>query len=101
MGSHYDLFQFCADSLDGVMRGKLPRRKTLNQAVHLWGLKLDLGKHTFDKEAFGTEAGQPSPAATQRSLWEALDAIADEDLHVTTKRVGKILRVDVRIEIPA
>jgi len=81
--------------------GKLPRRKTLNRAVHLWNLKLDLGKQSFDKGAFGTEVGKLSPAETQRSLWEALDSIGDEDLHVTTKRVGKILRVDVRIEIPA
>ena len=81
--------------------GKLPRRKTLNRAVHLWSLKLDLGKQSFDKGAFGPEVGKLSPAETQRSLWEALDSIGDEDLHVTTKRVGKILRVDVRIEIPA
>jgi hypothetical protein len=81
--------------------GKLPGRKTQNRAVHLWSLKLDLGKHSFDKGAFGAEVGQASPAVTQRSLWEALDSIGDEDLHVTTKRVGKVLRVDVRIEIPA
>lgn len=81
--------------------GKLPRRKTLNRAVHLWSLKLDLGKQSFEKGAFGPEVAKLTPAETQRSLWEALDSIGDEDLHVTTKRIGKILRVDVRIEIPA
>jgi hypothetical protein len=41
------------------------------------------------------------PTPTQPTLWEALDSVREEDLHVTMKRVGKVLRVDVRIEIPA
>jgi hypothetical protein len=83
------------------LQGKLPRRKTLNKAVHLWNLKLDLGKHSFDKGAFGAQTGEQVLVPTQPTLWEALDSVSEEDLHVTMKRVGKVLRVDVRIEIPA
>jgi hypothetical protein len=84
------------------LQGKLPRRKTLNRAVHLWDLKLDLGKFSFNKEAFGDEsAPQRGSTPVQRSLWEALDAVSEEDLQVTMKRVGKVLRFDVRIEISA
>jgi hypothetical protein len=81
--------------------GRLPRRKTLNRAVQLWNLKLVLGRHSFDKGSFGPNVGPTSPTVTQRSLWEALDSIGDEDLQIRTKRVGRVLRVDVRIEIPA
>lgn len=83
------------------LRGKLPRRKTLNKAVHKWNLKLNLGKHSFDKGAFGPQKGQQPPVPTQPTLWDALDSVGEEDLHVTMKRVGKVLRLDVRIEIPA
>ena len=83
------------------LQGKLPRRKTLNKAMHKWNLKLDLGKHSFGKGAFGVQTGQQVPVPTQRTLWEVLDSVGEEDLHVTMKRVGKVLRVDVRIEIPA
>ena len=102
--------QSAADEL-GVTRqafyayldGKLPRRKRLHKAVHLWDLKLDLGRYSFGKEDFGTERQKVEPVEKpiQRTLWEALDAVKEEDLHVTMKRVGKVLRVDVRIEIPA
>jgi transcriptional regulator with XRE-family HTH domain len=83
--------------------GKLPRRKRLHRAIHLWDLKLDLGKYSFGKEAFPSEGQkvEAAPKPIQRTLWEALDAVKEEDLHVTMKRVGKVLRVDVRIEIPA
>jgi hypothetical protein len=83
--------------------GKLPRRKTLNRAVHMWDLKLDLGKYSFDKGAFGREQakGRTTPEPSQPTLWEALDAVREEDLRVSVKRVGKVFRVDVRIEIPA
>jgi hypothetical protein len=85
------------------LQGKLPRRKRLNKAVHMWDLKLDLGKYSFGKGAFGPpeEKVQTLPKRTQPTLWEALDAVRDDDLQVTMKRVGKVLRVDVRIEIPA
>ena|SRR6266404_6354210 len=85
------------------LNGVLPRRRTLSKAVHVWDLKLDLGRHSFDRGAFGGELGQggPAPRATQRTLWEMLDSLTEEDLHLTVKRVGKILRVDVKIEIPA
>jgi DNA-binding XRE family transcriptional regulator len=85
------------------LSGTLPRRKTLNKAVHMWDLKLDLGKHSFGKGAFGgeQEKGRTVPEPSQPTLWDALDSVRDEDLHVTVKRVGKVLRVDVRIEIPA
>ena len=83
------------------LQGKLPRRRTLNRAVHMWDLKLDLGKQTFSRGAFGAQTGKQAPVPTQRTLWEALDSVGEEDLHVTMQRVGKVLRVDVRIEIPA
>jgi hypothetical protein len=85
------------------LSGTIPRRKTLNKAVHMWDLKLDLGKHSFDKGAFGgTQAkGKQAPEPSQPTLWEVLDSVGEEDLHVTVKRVGKVLRVDVKIEIPA
>jgi hypothetical protein len=84
------------------LNGKLPRRKTLNRAMNLWKLKLDLGEHSFDKEAFGTAQAKESNAKpAQLAFWETLDNVDEKDLHVTMKRVGKVLRFDVRIEIPA
>jgi hypothetical protein len=85
------------------LAGTIPRRKTLNKAVHIWDLKLDLGIHSFDKGAFGSEPakGKHSPEPSQPTLWEVLDSVGEEDLHVSVKRVGKVLRVDVKIEIPA
>lgn len=83
--------------------GTLPRRKMLNKAVHMWDLKLDLGKDSFGKGAFGPEQGKgkAAPGPSQPTLWEALDSVREEDLQVSIKRVGKVLRVDVKIEIPA
>lgn len=69
--------------------------------MHLWNLKLDLGNQSFDEEAFGPEVSQVDLPPIQQSLWQALDPIGEDNLHVTTRRVGKVLRVDVRIEIPA
>lgn len=85
------------------LKGKLPRRKTLNRAMHLWNLKLDLGVHSFGKEAFGEEVRKDESHrhATQSAFWGAVDSVSEKDLHVTMKRVGKVLRFDVRIEIPA
>jgi len=85
------------------LQGTLPRRKTFNKAVRKWNLTLDIGGHSFNKDAFGSgeKKEQPTPKATQPTLWEAIDAVSEKDLHVTMKRVGKVLRVDVRIEIPA
>jgi hypothetical protein len=86
------------------LKGKLPRRKTLNRAMHLWNLKLNLGAHSFDKEAFGDKEGKTRELGSnpaQLVFWQTLDAVSEKDLHVTMKRVGKVLRFDVRIEIPA
>jgi hypothetical protein len=85
------------------LNGTLPRSKVLNKAVHMWDLKLDLGKHSFGKGAFGREQekGKGAPEPSQPTLWDALDSVREEDLHVSVKRVGKVLRVDVKIEIPA
>jgi hypothetical protein len=85
------------------LKGTLPRGKTLNNAVHMWDLKLDLGRYSFDKGAFGREQEKGKAAArpSQPLLWEALDSVREEDLQVSVKRVGKVLRVDVKIEIPA
>lgn len=90
-------------SLHSYLNGVLPRRKTLHKAVHMWNLKLDLGRYSFGEGAFGSapqddSIGVPPP---QPALWEALDAIKERDLHVTIKRVGKVLRVAVKIEISA
>ncbi len=83
--------------------GTIPRRKTLNKSVHMWDLKLDLGRHSFGKGAFGAvqTKGKQVPQPSQPTLWEVLDSVGEEDLHVSVKRVGKVLRVDVKIEIPA
>jgi len=68
----------------------------------MWNLQLDLGKHSFDRGAFGrAQSGQPAPVPSQLTLWEALDSVAEDNLRVSMKRVGKVLRVDVTIEIPA
>lgn len=84
------------------LNGKLPRRKRLNMAMHIWNLKLDIGKHSFDKEAFGREEPRRSPPGPrQPTLWEALDAVSEENLRISVKRVGKVFRVNVEIEIPA
>ena len=86
------------------LTGKLPRRKTLNRAMQLWNLRLDVQGHSFDKEAFGSKEGkkeEAGPHPAQLAFWEALDAVNEKDLHVTMKRVGKVLRFEVRIEIPA
>lgn len=90
-------------SFHAYLQGKLPRRKTLNRAVHLWNLKLDLGRYSFDKEAFGREERKEERGSkpTQPTFWDALDAVNEEDLKVTMKRVGRTLRFDVRIEVPA
>jgi hypothetical protein len=83
------------------LNGALPRRKTLNRAVHMWDLKLDLGRYSFGKGAFEQGRGKTVPVPSQPMLWEALDSVREEDLQVSIKRVGKVLRVDVKIEIPA
>jgi hypothetical protein len=87
------------------LKGKLPRRKTLNRAMHLWNLKLDLREYSFSDEAFGPKepkkARSQESASTQLALWQMLDNITENDLRVTMKRVGKVLRFDVQIEISA
>jgi hypothetical protein len=85
------------------LSGTIPRRRTLNKAVHMWDLKLDLGRYSFGKGAFGVAHAKQKPASqlSQPTLWEVLDSVSEEDLHVTVKRVGKSLLVDVKIEIPA
>lgn len=84
------------------LAGRLPRRKTLNRAVHKWDLKLDLGRYSFDKRDFPAESKKlDTSEMQQRSLWEILDSLQQDNLHVAVKRVGKALRVDVRIELPA
>jgi hypothetical protein len=86
------------------LSGKLPRRNTLNRAMHLWNLKLDLREYSFDKEAFGLKEAKKQASGsnpTQLAFWEMLDNVTEKDLHVTMKRVGKVLRFNVRIEIPA
>src|SRR3954470_16698972 len=87
------------------LNGKLPRRKTLNRAMHLWNLKLDLLEHSFDKAAFGEKAegreGEQISKPAQLALWEMLDTVTEKDLEVTMKRVGEVLRFEVRVQIPA
>jgi len=86
------------------LNGKLPRRRTLNRAMHLWNLELRLREYSFDREAFGLKEGKkekPGSNPDQLALLGLLDTVTEKDLHVTMKRVGKVLRFDVRIEIPA
>jgi hypothetical protein len=98
-----DELKVSRQAFHAYLQGKLPRRKTLNRAVRLWNLKLDLGKYSFDRGAFGNDESkqQRVPLPKQPTLWEALDSVREEDLRVTMKRVGKVVRFDVRIEIPA
>jgi len=85
------------------LNGVLPRRKTLSKAVHMWDLKLDLGRHSFDKGAFGQEKSEArsSVKANEPTLWEALDSLTDENTELTFKRVGKVLGVYLKIRMPA
>lgn len=87
------------------LNGKLPRRKTLNRAMFLWNLKLGLGKNFFDKGAFGTEEAMENEASrattAQMAFWETVNTIEEKDLHVTMKRVGKVLQFKVEIKVPA
>src|SRR5258708_4991475 len=64
------------------LNGNLPRRKTLNRAMHLWNLKIDLREHSFDKEAFGANQGEIEEQVSQPAqlaLWEMLDAVSEKD----------------------
>ena len=45
--------------------------------------------------------GRQVPVPTRPFLWDALDLVRKKDLFVTMKRVGKVLGVDARNEIPA
>jgi transcriptional regulator with XRE-family HTH domain len=84
------------------LNGKLPRPARLSRAMHIFELKLDLKEHSFGKEAFEAhEKARVSPEWRQLTLFEALDAISDQDLQVSVKRTGKVFRVHVSIEIPA
>jgi predicted transcriptional regulator len=87
------------------LKGKLPRRKTLNRAMNLWNLKLELRDQAFGKGAFGAKAQEKAEdlasKPAQLALWEMLDTVTQKDLRVTMRRMGKVLRFDVRIEIPA
>ncbi|HEV3305159.1 MAG TPA: helix-turn-helix domain-containing protein [Candidatus Sulfotelmatobacter sp.] len=84
------------------LNGKLPRRKRLNKAMQLFELRLDLGQNSFYKEAFGRPLERKiATEPTQLKLLELLDSVSEDDLQVTIKRMGKTLRVQVRIEIPA
>src|SRR5258708_10089308 len=80
-----DELEVSRQAFHAYLQGKLPRPKTLNRAIHLWNLKLDLGKYSFDREAFGKEESgeQRVPLPKQLTLWEALDAVSEEDLRVT------------------
>ncbi len=86
----------------GYLNGKLPRRKKLNKAVHLWDLKFDIGEYSFSRGAFGpAEQSSKISPLPQPGLWDSLDSLQEDDLHLNVKRVGKVLRIDVRIDIPA
>ncbi len=80
----------------------MPRRKALARAVELWDIEFHFGKQKFDKADFSPPAPlKPRVVPTQMSLWDKLDAIRQEDLQITVKRVGKELRVSVKVPIPA
>jgi transcriptional regulator with XRE-family HTH domain len=83
------------------LNGKLPRQARLNRAIHTWNLRLDLKENSFGKEAFGTDRTPASSEWKQLTLFEALDSISDQDLQVTVKRTGRVLKVHVAIDIPA
>lgn len=89
-------------SFHTYLNGTLPRQKTLNKAVHMWDLTLGVSEYSFDKGAFGQEVQSKTGSIPREpTLWEALDTVSEDDLHVSVKRVGKVLRVHVKIEIPA
>ncbi len=82
--------------------GVLPRAKVLARAVELWDIEFQVGKQKFDKSDFSPAAPlKPLAVPIQMSLWDKLDAIKQEDLQITVKRVGKELRVSVKVPIPA
>jgi hypothetical protein len=89
-------------SFHAYLGGRLPRRNRLNKAMQMWNLNLDLKGHSFGKEAFASgETPKSASGWRQVALWETLDSVKQEDLHVKVKRVGKVFRVSVEIEIPA
>jgi hypothetical protein len=77
-----------------------PRPRVLAKAMQIWDLRLDFGGASFSKDAFPPSKNEVQPAS-QRSLWEKLDSITQDDLRFTVKRVGKSLRVAVHFDIPA
>ena len=83
------------------LNGKLPRQQRLNRAMHIWELRLDLKENSFRKEAFAEGNQEGTGEWRQLALFEALDSISEEDLHVNVKRTGKVFRIHVAVEIPA
>jgi transcriptional regulator with XRE-family HTH domain len=79
----------------------MPRPTRLANAVRILKLKLTIGDETFDASAFPESPSKPQALPKQPTLWEALDNIADENLTIKVKRVGRALRVAVSIDIPA
>jgi transcriptional regulator with XRE-family HTH domain len=77
-----------------------PRAKVLSRAMELWSLEIRVGQARFDRKSFDAQQKTTS-VPKQLGLWEKLDAIKEEDLHIAVKRVGKTLKVSVQISIPA
>ena len=65
----------------------LMRPARLDKAVEMWDLHPKIDKTTFGKLAF-QKVKAKGFAATQMSLWDALDSITQDDLKITVKRVG-------------
>lgn len=82
----------------------MPRPKTLGRAMEMWDFEIRGGGKSFNSEAFLpaiADAPQPVQQQLKLDLWQKLDGITEDNLKIGVKRVGKTLRLAVRIEIPA
>lgn len=84
------------------LNGKsVPRHKTLGRAMDRWDFKLKIGDVVFDRSSFPRKDEGVQRPEQLPLVWEALDAIRQQDLKIAVARVGSTLNIDVKIDIPA
>jgi hypothetical protein len=79
----------------------IPRHKTLGRAMDLWDFKLKIGEFSIDSSSFPKRNGNVQSPEQLPLVWEALDAIKQQDLKIAVVRVGSTFSVEVKIDIPA
>src|ERR1039457_6129772 len=82
----------------------VPRQKTLQRAVAMWGIKIKVGDVTFDETSFPKsplKIVEPIGQQLSLNLLETLDKVTQDDLKFGVKKVGKTLRLVMSVEIPA